>query len=422
MTTDLKFSSGAETVLQATSLCKLYSRNRKSTRKRLAGLALRALLFLKPKPISKLYPSEFWAVNDVSFVLRRGEALGIIGLNGSGKTTTLRLLAGQIVPDGGEIWVSGRTAAMIDLQAGFQPGASGRENVYLRAAALGFKRAQTKEKYDEIVEFSELGNAIDAPLATYSAGMKMRLAFAIMITVSPDVLFIDEVLAVGDFQFRQKCLIKVRELREKSAFVLVSHSMADISRFCDRVILMHEGQAIFEGEPDQAIARYEALEFKEKPSSEHLNSVIPAEVVRPDIISDLEVRWLDVNGKTSDQFVEGDSAKISVSFRVAYSPKHLVVGIPVYTMGGDVLTGFATDALGQSVEANAGDRVSVEFEIGDLVLTPGRYRTAIGITDGPEFLHMSELAEIAITPIGRKTWGVAAIPYESRYALNDQND
>ncbi len=250
----------APQILVADRVSKLYSRRIQSTRRRLGDLAARAFFGGSAPEIGALDAQEFWAVNDVSFNLKRGEALGVIGLNGSGKTTLLRMLAGQLLPDRGEITIHGTSAAMIDLQAGFQPAASGRENIYLRAAALGFSRTETSGRVDEIIAFSELANAIEAPMATYSAGMKMRLAFSVMAMAAPDVLFIDEVLAVGDFRFRQKCLAKIREMRSRSAFVFVSHSMNDIERFCDRAIVLHNGRLHFEGEPRQAIEIYEALD------------------------------------------------------------------------------------------------------------------------------------------------------------------
>ena len=249
-----------EPVLRAKALSKLFARKTSDTRARLGEVAGRVFFGRSPKEIHALRKYEFWALKDISCELRRGEALGVIGLNGSGKTTFLRILAGQILPDGGEVWINGSSAAMIDLQAGFQPSASGNENIFLRAAALGFTRAQTKRRLNEIIDFSELGDAIGAPMSTYSSGMKMRLAFSVMAIVEPDILFIDEVLAVGDFRFRQKCLARIREMRKRSAFVFVSHSMGDISLFCDRVIVLHKGKLHFEGPPKEAIEIYESLD------------------------------------------------------------------------------------------------------------------------------------------------------------------
>ena len=221
-----------DTVLEARGVGKIYSRYQDATRDRVASVICQILFGIEPKSVGVPQGREFWALNNIDLELKRGQALGIIGLNGSGKTTLLRMLAGQIVPDEGIIRVRGRTASMIDLTAGLQVTASGRRNIYLRGAALGRSREEIEASVDEVIAFTELGEAIEAPVATYSSGMTMRLAFAIMTASAPDILFIDEVLAVGDFKFRQKCLARLRELRQSSAFVMVSHSMNDISRFC----------------------------------------------------------------------------------------------------------------------------------------------------------------------------------------------
>ena len=248
-------------VLKVERLSKLYSRAQVATRQRLASTFTRTLLGRLPKPVKGLKKGEFWSLRDINFSLKRGEALGVIGFNGAGKTTLLRLLAGQLLPDEGEIRILGKSAAMIDLTAGFQMTASGKRNIFLRGAMLGRSKEDIAVTFDEIIDFAELGDAIDAPVATYSSGMLMRLAFSIMVAMKPDVLFIDEILSVGDFRFRQKCLARIRELREYAAFVLVSHSMADIKLFCDRVVVLQEGRVAFEGEPEEAIRIYEEMKF-----------------------------------------------------------------------------------------------------------------------------------------------------------------
>lgn len=407
-----QFAAGEPLVLTAEHVSKLYARRSQHARRRLADAAARTLFGGRPPEIGALRDQEFWAVNDVSFDLRRGEALGIIGLNGSGKTTLLRMLAGQILPDRGEIRVAGSSAAMIDLQAGFQPAASGRENIYLRAAALGFTRVETKGRLEEIIAFSELEEAIDAPMATYSAGMKMRLAFSVMAMVEPEVLLIDEVLAVGDFRFRQKCLARIREMRRRSAFVFVSHSMGDVARFCDRAIVMHKGQIVFEGKPDPAIAYYQTLEKDSLPQKPQRKSIIPAEVFRPEMLDAVEVAWIDGDGGTTTELVEGDAFRIVVEFTLNCDPRNLVVGVPIYSADGDVIAGFSTDANAGRVSASRGDRVTVDIAGRDITLNPGRYRCAIGITDGPEFLYMKELPDFSVKPSGRKSWGTVTVPYE----------
>ena len=182
------------------------------------------LFGIKPDS-SGLRKEEFWALNEIDFELRRGEVLGLIGVNGSGKTTLLRLLSGIFPPDKGEIMIKGRVGALIALGAGFHPYFSGRENIYLNGAILGISRGELDAQFDKIVEFSEIGDFIDAPVATYSSGMRVRLGFSVAIAMKPDVLLIDEVLAVGDLGFKVKCLNEINELMKNAAVIFVSHSM-----------------------------------------------------------------------------------------------------------------------------------------------------------------------------------------------------
>lgn len=195
----------------------------------------------------QLRANEFWAVRDASFELRRGECLGLIGQNGAGKTTLLRMLNGLIKPDQGRIEVRGRVGALIALGAGFNPILTGRENIHINGSVLGMSRRHIDAKLDEIVDFAELGDFIDTPVRNYSSGMGVRLGFSVAaILIEPDVLFLDEVLAVGDIGFVIKCLNKTRKLTANSAVVFVSHSMQSISAFCTRVIVMKHGATLLD--------------------------------------------------------------------------------------------------------------------------------------------------------------------------------
>jgi lipopolysaccharide transport system ATP-binding protein len=196
--------------------------------------------------LSTLRPGEFWAVDDVSFTLRRGQVLGVIGANGSGKTTLLRLVAGIYPIDRGEITVRGRLAALISLGAGFHNRFSGLENIYLNGTILGMGRAEIDRKLERIIDFSELGDFIDAPVSSYSSGMKVRLGFSVAVALEPDVLILDEVLSVGDSGFRDKCYLEIDRLAEDCAIVFVSHNMQNVERICTDVMVMDKGRKIFE--------------------------------------------------------------------------------------------------------------------------------------------------------------------------------
>ncbi|HZV68624.1 MAG TPA: ABC transporter ATP-binding protein [Saprospiraceae bacterium] len=206
-----------------------------------------------------LREGEFWAVKDVSFSLRRGECLGLIGRNGAGKSTLLKMLNGLIRPDEGSITMRGKVGALIELSAGFNPLLSGRENVYVNGQLLGFSKKEIDQKLKAIIDFAEIGEFIDSPVQNYSSGMKVRLGFAVAAQMEPDVLLIDEVLAVGDMGFVLKCLNKMDELRNKTAMIFVSHNMPMVSRMCTRICLLKEDKTNFQSDDVSAgITQYYA--------------------------------------------------------------------------------------------------------------------------------------------------------------------
>ncbi|SRX75393.1 ABC transporter ATP-binding protein [Aequorivita antarctica] len=196
----------------------------------------------------ELRPQEFWAVKDISFELRRGECLGLIGHNGAGKSTLLKILNGLINPDAGKVTIKGRVGALIELGAGFNPILSGRENIYNNGAILGFTRKEIDQKVEEIIDFAEIREFIDMPVQNYSSGMKVRLGFAVAAQMEPDVLIVDEVLAVGDLGFVLKCFKTIDTILPKTAIVFVSHGMPMVSKICNKIILMDHGKAQFQGE------------------------------------------------------------------------------------------------------------------------------------------------------------------------------
>ncbi len=195
----------------------------------------------------ELRPEEFWAVSDVSFELRRGECIGLIGRNGAGKSTLLKILNGLIKPDKGRITMRGRVGALIELGAGFNPILTGRENLYVNAAVLGISRKEIDKKIDSIIEFSEIGDFIETPVQYYSSGMRVRLGFGVAAHLEPDVLLIDEVLAVGDLGFRIKCLNSIANLMKNSAVIFVSHAMPMVSFVCTRIMMLNNGQVEYQG-------------------------------------------------------------------------------------------------------------------------------------------------------------------------------
>ncbi|MFC3415155.1 ABC transporter ATP-binding protein [Algoriphagus hitonicola] len=220
-----------------------------------AGDISRSVLGLKNP--EKLRKDEFWAVKDVSFEVRRGECLGLIGHNGAGKSTLLKMLNGLIRPDEGRIEMKGKVGALIELGAGFNPVLTGRENVYNNGAVLGFSKAEIDRKFDEIVAFAEMEEFIDTPVQNYSSGMKVRLGFAVASQMEPDVLIIDEVLAVGDLGFKIKCFNEIYRLIENAAVILVSHSMPQVAQVCRTGLVLKQGKINFgPGKVSNAIINY----------------------------------------------------------------------------------------------------------------------------------------------------------------------
>jgi len=203
------------------------------------------------------YGHDFWALRGLSLELRRGETLGILGRNGSGKSTLLQLMAGTLAPTTGRLERRGRVAALLELGSGFNPEFTGRENVLLNAAVLGLSEAEVNRRFDEIVAFADIGEFLDQPVRFYSSGMLMRLAFAVSTAVDPDVLLLDEALAVGDVFFRQKCYQRLERLRERGvAIVLVSHAAHEVEQYCQRAVLLDHGLPVFEGPAREAVKRY----------------------------------------------------------------------------------------------------------------------------------------------------------------------
>jgi len=211
--------------------------------------------FIKGKKSSDY--DEFWVLKNINIDIKDGEIVGLIGVNGSGKSTLLKLIGKILYPDTGHLKTIGKIATLIELGAGFHPELTGRENIYINAAILGFSKKEIDEKYDEIIAFSELEKFIDNPIKSYSSGMYVRLGFAVAINVNPDILLTDEILAVGDENFQKKCLKKIEQFKKKSkTIVYVSHDLGTVERICDRVFLLDNGELVLEGKPVDVISEY----------------------------------------------------------------------------------------------------------------------------------------------------------------------
>lgn len=246
-----------------------------------------------------LRKGEFWSVDNVSLELKRGETLGIIGANGSGKTTLLRMLNGIFQPDKGRIEVNGRIGALIAVGAGFHPLLTGRENIYLNGAILGMSRKEIDQKFDEIVEFAEIGEAIDAPVKHYSSGMYVRLGFAVAINIEPDILLIDEILAVGDREFQIKCYQKLQKVKQKgTAIILVAHNEYTIREQAQRCAYLKNGRLEYLGPTEEGISLYikETLENRSK-------EIFSGEIQKRNVTVNL--KFFDQDWKETDYIESG---------------------------------------------------------------------------------------------------------------------
>ena len=368
--------------------------------------------------IRDLQPNEtFPALTDVSFSVTKGSTYGVMGRNGSGKSTALKLVAGITKPTTGRVRVEGRISALIELGAGFHPEISGRENVFINGIMLGLTKREIQERFDEIVDFAELREFIDAPVKTYSSGMYMRLGFAVAINVNPDVLLVDEVLAVGDEGFTHKCLDKFAEFkRSNKTILLVTHSLALIERFCDEALWLDAGRAMTHGDPKRVVGAYLT---KVEEGEETLLAATTAKAVEiasrgatrqdgqerqdrreppvehpmdptSNMFQATEGRWgsreveitdvalLDRSGQPSFVFHSGDPIAVRVKLRVSQPVADFVFGVGLFNADGVCCYGTNTYLEELEPQQLTGD-AEATFEIESLDLVEGTYKLDIAV-------------------------------------------
>jgi len=317
-----------------------------------------------------------WALDGVSFEVKAGETLGLIGPNGAGKTTILKLLSRVTRPTSGRIAVKGRMSALIELGAGFHPDLTGRENVYLNAAILGLKKQEIDRKFDQIVEFAELEDFIDTPVKRYSSGMYVRLGFAVAAHVDPDVLLIDEVLAVGDHMFKDKCVQRINEFREAGkTMIIVSHNKEMIQKLCTRTIFLYKGRVVYEGETQKALDLYhtgyagEALRVEKRADRRES----PAREMQI-----TNVVLLDGEGQARDSFLTAEPMIVRMHFR-ANAPVDDPVFYSRIRKGYHVLHGTTTARFNIKGHFEPGDEGVAEVCYESLNLLNGQYNIHVGI-------------------------------------------
>ena len=316
----------------------------------------------------------FWALNDVSFAVERGETVGIIGHNGAGKSTILKLLANITSPTSGQITINGRLSALIEVGSGFHPELTGRENIFLNGAILGMRRAEIAEKLDSIVDFAGVRPFLDVPVKRFSSGMYVRLGFSIASHLDPDILLLDEVLAVGDAAFQEKCLSRIEALRRSgTTIVFISHDLAAVERICDRVILLRRGEVASTGTPRDVIN-----EYQQQIEPSRINTMKTAVEDDRVVIESLTFRAPD--GSRPSVFHSGDPLVAHIEFDAHEAVKDAVFEVFVRTGDLTEMCQLTTETSGEPIDLPRG-RGSLRFDCRELGLQPGMYHANVCVKE-----------------------------------------
>jgi lipopolysaccharide transport system ATP-binding protein len=317
---------------------------------------------------------EFWALKDVSFEVKRGEVLGIIGRNGAGKSTLLKILSRITEPSEGRVEIRGRVASLLEVGTGFHPELTGRENIYLNGAILGMTRTEIKRKFDEIVAFAEVEKFLDTPVKRYSSGMYVRLAFAVAAHLEPEILIVDEVLAVGDAEFQKKCLGKMSEVAGGGRTVLfVSHQLGMVARLCARAILLSNGSIAFSGLSADTIDSYLTLGSN---SAKRGASLEDARIKRL-VAAITDVETIGPDGKPTDQFGWHVPVRVRVQVLLRQPPGSMLLGIAIDNRSATRVTTWVVrvaDHIADGVE-----RAEIELEVEPKIIAPGGYMLTVAL-------------------------------------------
>jgi ABC-type polysaccharide/polyol phosphate transport system ATPase subunit len=351
-------------------------------------------------------------LREVSFSVEKGEVLGIIGENGSGKSSLLKVIAGIYPPSEGIVFKKGKVSALIELGAGFQPELTGAENIFLNGSLLGFSKKEMEEKFEKIVQFAELEHFIDTPLQNYSSGMYMRLGFAIATEVNPDILLVDEILAVGDEGFQKKCFERMLGFKKgNKTIVFVSHDLGAVEKICDRVILLHHGKILADGEPVEVISKYRKILYGYEMEKE-IVEISPGRMGSGEIKIQ-EVILLNEKGKKAKNFRTHDPLIVQLKYQSFQRIRKPVFGLAIYTKDGLQLNGPNTKLDHFTIEEIKPAGI-IEARISSLPLLPGHYFLTVGVFDYScehPFDYHSNLYDFYVLPGGtNQQQGIFDIP------------
>ena len=360
-------------------------------------------------PARKKFHTSFSALSNIDFQVNRGEAIGIIGRNGSGKSTLLQIICNVLQATKGTAIVNGRISALLELGAGFNPEFTGRENVFLTTAIMGLSKQEIDARFDDIAAFADIGDFIDRPVKTYSSGMYVRLAFATAVNIHPDILIVDEALAVGDIFFQQKCVRQMKKMMEACTIILVSHDMHSISNLCNRVVVLDKGVQLYNGKPGQAIALYTKLihteQFSRNASDKKENNFIPEDITNriAEFFTDFK-GWLSVpdsqiGGAGEVQILKVSVTKDGLPFKVIQTENMVKIRLLIFASQNknDIIFGYAIkDRMGITLfgenslslkvdptSLNSGYSI-VEYSFLWPKVYPDEYTLTVGIGEGDD--------------------------------------
>ncbi len=361
--------------------------------------------------------SDFWVVRDLSFTLSSGQALGFIGANGSGKSTILKLAAQIVEPTSGCVSLNGRVGALLEVGVGFHLDLTGRENIYLSGAIIGLNRSEMNRRFDDIVAFSGVEDFIDMPVRHYSSGMLVRLGFSVATSVDPDILLVDEVLAVGDYAFHHRCLERIAQLQSNGTAILyVSHNLEEVRGICDHVIWLHNAQVEYAGAPDRVVRAYinhnlqsRDLEVSELGDTQHRGRKLGSgELVIKNCVP------LDERGDPVESVANGETLVLRVDYDVLQPLTNVVFGVSIYSEDGVRIVTADSEAY---QDQRVGSGLSIYLTFPDLPLRSGMYEISVAAHDPTSeqyrpYAHHHRTYELTVTAGGKEQEAVVRIPYQ----------